>query len=305
MIKYILMSVAAAAVIGIAWPLIGSITGRSGPNEATQLVQATERTNTKAGSLNDSFTDVIPPAPRKQPPMKARSIANPVSNALGNARIPKGQAPGTSGQETTAGTAPGTTAGTGEGEPQPSPTPDKYAPYEPASAHAVKDAIEYLNRLQTEMEPTQTQYIMAVEQLQRAWEPRYARAVDEYKRFAYRIDHADLMANEYFDVQKRLTAQIVNNKDKARAKEIDLREAEVYLDWREQAFRTLGQAQLIMYDLNDMNVIITKQRLSAHFAALYEDFQAIPPAISLLHEELARFREESDRIQKTFGAKPK
>ena len=75
MIKYILMSVAAAAVIGIAWPLIGSITGRSGPNEATQLVQATERTNTKAGSLNDSFTDVIPPAPRKQPPMKARSIA--------------------------------------------------------------------------------------------------------------------------------------------------------------------------------------------------------------------------------------
>ena len=302
MIKYILMSIAAAAVIGIAWPLIGSITGRAGPNEATQLVQATERTNTKADSLNDSFTDVIPPAPRRMAPMTARSMVNPVSHPTGDARrIPKGQAPGPSGQETTAGTA----AGTGEGEPEPSPTPDKYAPYEPASAHAVKDAIEYLNRLQTEMEPTQTQYILAVEQLQRAWEPRYERAVDEYKRFAYRIDHADLMANEYFDVQKKLTAQIVNKKDKARAKEIDLREGEVYLDWREQAFKTLGQAQLIMYDLNDMNVIITKQRLSAHFAALYEDFQAIPPAISLLHEELARFREESDRIQKTFGAKPK
>ena len=302
MIKYILMSIAAAAVIGIAWPLITSITGRSGPNEATQLVEATERTNTKADSLNDSFTDVIPPAPRRQAPVTARSMANPVSNSVPNARIPQRQAPGPGNpQETTAGT----TTGTVEGDPLPSPTPDKYAPYEPASAHAVKDAIEYLNRLQTEMEPTQTQYILAVKQLQRAWEPRYERAVDEYKRFAYRIDHADLMANEYFDVQKKLTAQIVNSKDKARAKEIDLREAEVYLDWREQAFKTLGQAQLIMYDLNDMNVIITKQRLSAHFAALYEDFQAIPPAISLLHEELARFREESDRIQQTFGAKPK
>ena len=302
MIKYVLISIAAAAVIGIAWPLASGVFGGGGPNEATQLVEATERTNVKAGSLNDSFTDVIPPAPRRQAPMTARSMANPVANSLSNSRIPQGQPPGgPNAQETGAGTD----AGGAQGEPEPSPTPDKYAPYEPASAHAVRDAIEYLNRLQTEMEPTQTQYIQAVEQLQRAWEPRYQRAVEEYKRFAYRIDHADLMANEYFDVQKNLTAQIVNKEDKARAHEIDLREAEVYLDWREQAFKTLGQAQLIMYDLNDMNVIITKQRLSAHFAALYEDFQAIPPAITLLHEELARFREESDRIQQTFGAKPK
>ena len=56
-----------------------------------------------------------------------------------------------------------------------------------------------------------------------------------------------------------------------------------------------------MLDLHDMNVIITKQRLSAHFAALYEDFQEIPPAITLLHEELDRFRQESEKIQQTFG----
>ena len=50
-----------------------------------------------------------------------------------------------------------------------------------------------------------------------------------------------------------------------------------------------------------MNVIITKQSLSAHFAALYQDFHEIPPAITQLHQELQKFRAESDRIQQTFG----
>ena len=67
--------------------------------------------------------------------------------------------------------------------------------------------MEYLNRLQTETNPTQTEYIQAVEQLQRAWNPRYNRAVDEFKRFAYRIDHANDMANDYFKIQENLTAR--------------------------------------------------------------------------------------------------
>ena len=140
----------------------------------------------------------------------------------------------------------------------------------------MRDAMEYLNRLQTELESTPTEYIRAVEQLQRAWTPRYQRAVQEYKRFAYRIDRADAMANEYFEVQEKLTHRIVNGEDRRRAEAIDAAEREVYLDWRDQAFRTLGQAQGIMVDLHDMNVIITKQSLSAHFAALYDEFHTIP-----------------------------
>ena len=287
MIKYILTGLAVVTIIGIAWPLASNVFG-GGPNEATKLVEATERTNNKAESLNDSFTDVIPPAPRRAVPAGSLAKSLPAAGELRD---------GLAGQDTTPD-------GVAEG-PEPSPTPDKYAPYEQPTEHAVRDAIEYLNKLQTELEPTQTQYIMAVEQLQRAWAPRYERAVDEYKRFAYRIDHADAMAQDYFKVQERLTAQIVNQDDRNRAEEIDIRERQVYNDWRGQAYKTLGQAQLIMYDLNDMNVIITKQRLSAHFAALYEDFQTIPPAISLLHEELARFRDESDRIQQTFGVTTK
>ena len=102
-------------------------------------------------------------------------------------------------------------------------------------------------------------------------------------------------------MQEKLTAQISNPEDRSRASGIDAAEREVYLDLERQAFKTLGQAQTIMLDLHDMNVIITKQSLSAHFAALYDDFHTIPPAITLLHEELRRFREESDRIHQTFG----
>ena len=279
MIKYLIIAAGIAVLAGIAWPVATGAFG-GGPNEATRLVEATERTNNKAGNLNESFTDIIPPAPGRTP-----SAYRPPMGALPAAAGPNTTQPGDG--------APGQTA--------PEPTPDHYVEYEHPSEHAVRDAMEYLHRLQTELEPSQTEYIQAVEQLQRAWAPRYNRAVEEYKRFAYRIDQADAMAGEYFEVQEKLTAQITNPEDRNRATGIDAAEREVYLDWRDQAFRTLGQAQTIMLDLHDMNVIITKQSLSAHFAALYDDFHTIPPAITLLHEELQRFREESERIHQTFG----
>ena len=299
MLKYILMSVAAAVIIGIAWPLATAAFSDK-PTEAANLVEATNRTNNKAESLNNSFTDVIPPAP---PPQAAipRARRLPEDSLFTSSPLDPSPAEAAQGHVPGQEPVPGQPQDNSGGVQQPPPTPDKYAVYEHPSEHAVRDAIEYLNRLQTELDPTQTQYIQAIEQLQRAWQPRYQRAVEEYKRFAYRIDHADAMAQEYFEVQQKLTVQITSQDDRRAAEERDLSESNVYLDWRDQAFRTLGQAQLIMYDLHDMNIIITKQRLSAHFAALYEDFQEIPPAISLLHEELARFRTESDRIQQTFG----
>ena len=67
------------------------------------------------------------------------------------------------------------------------------------------------------------------------------------------------MAADYFQVQQKLTNQIANREDRERARLIDAKEQEVYLNWRDQAFKTLGQAQLIMIELHDMNIIITKQ----------------------------------------------
>ena len=287
MIKYGLIAAAVMLAGVILWPAVSSAFGNK-PNEATRLVEATQQTNTKADSLNDSFTDIIPPAPSSPAPAAPRpgNVYSTVPGAAqGGGLNPSGN---TGGAEDTA---------IQEGE-QPTPTPD---PYAHASEHAVQDAMEFLHRMQTEMEPSQTEYIQAVDQLQRAWNPRYVRAVDEFKRFAKRIDHADAMAQDYFKIQQNLTAQISSPKDRRRAEAIDAAEREVYLDWRDQAFKTLGQAKLIMLDLHDMNLIIMKQSLSAHFAALYEEFQEIPPEITMLHEELARFREESDKIQETFG----
>ena len=284
MIKYGMAVVGVFLVMGILWPVVSGVLGKK-PNEATRLVEATEHTNNKAESLNRSFTDVIPPAP-------VREIYRPPASATG------AQATGTQATGASGASSP---QDPNQEDPVPTPTLD---PYEHPSRHAVRDAMEFLNRLQTEMEPTQTEYIQAVEQLQRAWTPRYERANDEFKRFARRIDHTDAMAQEYFQVQQDLTVQIASPKDRRRAEAVDASEREVYLDWRDQAFKTLGQAKLIMLDLHDMNIIITKQSLSAHFAALYEEFQTIPPAITMLHEELARFREESEKIQQTFGGAP-
>ena len=287
MIKYGLLIAGIIGVVAILWPMASSAFGKR-PNEATRLVDATQQTNNKAESLNDSFTRIIPPAPERPPQPAARPAPVPgnVQRATAATAEQAGQAP--------------TAAGTLEEESGqiPTPTPD---PYAHPSEHEVRDVMEFLHRMQTELEPTQTEYIQAVEQLQRAWTPRYQGAVEEFKRFARKIDHSDAMAQEYFGVQQGLTAQISSPKDRRRAEAIDVAEREVYLDWRDQAFRTLGQAKLIMLDLHDMNVIITKQSLSAHFAALYEEFQTIPPEITMLHEELARFREESDKIQETFG----
>ena len=297
MIKYGIAAVGIALLAGILWPVMSNVLG-GGSNEATRLVEATERTNSKADSLNDSFTDVIPPAPIDTvytPPPAAVPGSGFTGGPSQGAQL-QPRAPGVpGGPGIPGGPGNGTQDGTG---PQPTPTPDKYAH---PSEHEVRDAMEYLNRMRTEMQPTQTEYIQAVEQLQRTWNPRYQRANEEFKRFARKIDHADEMAKEYFQVQERLTAQIASSESQGRARKIDAMEREVYLDWRDQAFRTLGQARLIMLDLHDMNLIITKQSLSAHFAALYEEFQNIPPEITMLHKELAKFREESNRIQQTFG----
>ena len=306
MLKPLLIIGAIALVLGIALPTAAHMF-KGGPNEATRLVDATSRTNSKANSLNDSFTDVIPPAPR------ATNISFPAGPGNAAINMIRKSPNGPRGQTQDAGKSlpgsPGNPANSGSpgnpDQPIPSATPDKYADYEHPSEHAVRDAMEFLHKLQTEMEPSPTQYIQAVESLQRAWSPRYNRAVEEYKRFAWRIDHADAMAKEYFQVQENLTNHITKSEDRMRAQQIDVNEREVYMDWRDQAFKTLGQARLIMVDLHDMNIIITKQSLSAHFAALYEEFHAIPPAITLLHQELEKFRAESDRIQATFGVSPK
>ena len=183
------------------------------------------------------------------------------------------------------------------------PTPDpRLAPYTSQAEHEVQAALDYLNSLVAETgPPPQTEYIAAVTQLRQAWQPRYEKAAADYKVFAYRIHHTEKMAQEYFEIQSRLTRSINDPEQRNRAAANDLLEREIYLDWRDQANRTLAQARLIKRDLDDMNVIVTKQVLSANFASLYRDFQEMPQSMLTLHAEIAEFRRRSDHITATFG----
>lgn len=292
MFKYVAIICIIAVVAAIATPLYHQLTRDN--DEAHNLVSATQRTSNKADSLSSAFTDVVPPARNappapRQPTLVQPQGPSPITGATDN------HPPASSRQDA----APA----------------DPYEQYEHHSDHVVSEAMTTLDKLQrlrsncpaeTDqaehcVDAVNTRYINAIEHLQSAWQPRYSRAVDAYKRFQYRIDYADRMAQEYFLVQRKLTLQIPDPQTRAKWELNDAREFEIYMRWQEQATSTRLQAEVIMSKLREMNVIITKQRLSAQFTALYNDFLTMPPEITLLHQELERFQIESDRIQQQFG----
>ena len=143
--------------------------------------------------------------------------------------------------------------------------------------------------------------IIAIENLRDVWGPRFRQAEEEHRRLVYRIDHADRAARRYFDTQAELTRRIGNVEDRLQAEGTDQAEQEIYRRWREQAGRTVARADVIMADLQDMDIQITKQLLSANFASVYHDFQRVPIAIDALHRDLERFRARSEEISATFG----
>ena len=270
MIRIILIAAALASTIGVGLPLASSVFG-GGDNEATRLVEAADRTQNKAQAVGESYGNVIPPAPNP--------VALPVRSE-GPSR--QSGLPGAPSPETA------------------EPTPTVEVELTPGE-HAVRDAMEFLNRVHLELNPSETEYIRAVEQLKQAWGPRYARAIDEYRRFDLRIKHAEEMAFEYLEIQQRLTTNIQNPEMRQRFEERDAIEQRVVLDWINQAKQILAQATMIKSNLDDMDINITKLELSATFSSVYEGFLRMPIAISMLNNELGRFQDESEKIYRTFG----
>ena len=234
----------------------------SNDNEAQKLVEAADRTNNQAGDLGNSYTRIVPITDEQGEPVGPEEQANQNED------------------------------------------PDaKYEEYTSQAEHEVRDAIVFLNNLLEETgPPPQTEYLAAVQQLQAAWSPRYQKAIKDYKVFAYRIHHSEKMAEEYFHIQARLTASITNVDIRGKAEQNDLHERNAYLEWRSQAHKTLSRALLIKQDLDDMDVIITKQVLSANFAALYQDFQELPQSMVALHADIREFHRQSEEITATFGS---
>ncbi len=271
MLRFALLVAAMIAIIGVAWPLGSAVFTDGSDNEATRLVEAADRTQSKAATLSESYSEVIPP---------------PVSlfSAL---------AGGGSG-ETETDDKPETDGGEDE------PTPTPAATLTPAE-HAVKDAMELLNRAQQELEPGSTEYIRAVNQLKSVWDPRYAKAAEEFKRFKYRVEYAEAMGADYLETQETLTRNINNAEVRARMEQVDALERQQLVKWMGQAREVLAQAQAIKTNLDDMNIRITKLELSATFASVYEGFHRMPVALTALNDELATFERETDRIYEVFG----
>ena len=263
-----LLAMGAIAVSGI---LIGSVVlpvvadhWKEGGDEAGNLVMATGATVRKADDLGDSFGRVVPP-----------HVEASEGNDVGHL------------------THPGADQST---------EPYKHDWYGSNGEHEVGQALQALTALGAgEASFTTDEHINAIRNLRDAWSPRYQQAEEEHRWLSHRIEHADRAARRYFETQSNLTQRINNSEDRLRAAQGDIEEREIYRQWREQAGRTMAQADQIMADLQDMDIRITKQLLSANFASVYQDFQQMPAAISALRRDLEQFRARSEEINAAFG----
>ena len=159
-----------------------------------------------------------------------------------------------------------------------------------------------MNEIKKELEIEATEYVHEVERFYAEWSNRYEKAVQEHKRFSWRVARADEAAEEYFEIQRNLTAMMPNSERMEYFQQKDQEEMELFREWQLQAYDILARSNLIMDELRQMNLEITKQALSANFAALYQDFQEVPLAITSLHQELDLFRLRSEQLQQRFEA---
>lgn len=144
-------------------------------------------------------------------------------------------------------------------------------------------------------------YIESANVLRDEWTPRYKQARTEYNKLNHRVEFTKNTAEEYFGIQKNLTSQIQDATTKEQMRENDRKEIEAYQIWATQADKTVLKAYELMQDLEDMDIIIAKLNLSAHFAALNSSAQALPASMAELHQELNYFRQASQDINNTFG----
>ena len=266
------------------------------PNErpATRLTEEVTRTNRTAGRLDSSFANVLPPVP----PGRNVSRALP-DGAPGGANTSPGAPSGPDTVQDPEGSLPG-------GEPpvvavEPEPTPDRYPEYNTPTDRAAADAAAFTAEMVEDLEIQQTEYTLAVERFYDEWSGRYNLALDAHKRFQWRVDRVNVTAEEYFERQAHLTGLMTNPERQAMFRSRDRQEEELYRQWQLQADSILNQSHAIMEELRQMDLEITKIRLSANFLALHQEFQTIPHAVSQLHNDLALFRARSEQLQQSFN----
>lgn len=127
----------------------------------------------------------------------------------------------------------------------------------------------------------------------------------EHKKFIYRVQKVKEAGAEYFALQAKLTEEITYPELRAKARDRDGLESDLFYEWNAQADAMLVLVQGIMSDLKDMDLLIEKQNLSANFAAIYSGFEELPASVSQLHSDLDRFHDQSELITRTFAPQPR
>ena len=129
------------------------------------------------------------------------------------------------------------------------------------------------------------------------WEPRYDDAKLAYVKFEAAIDNAKASAAGYFAAQQALTERINDPSAKARAREDDEHDLDLYRRWEAQADSALAKDRAIGMQLDDMDASLRKLALRADFVFDTSSFQEVPEAILELDAELTEFRAASETIR--------
>ena len=283
------------AAVLIAGTTIWSIYQSNNENPGTELRKEVNRTQQTANNLDRSLTAVTPPSP----PQTARRL--PVNYIEETSRT--AQRPGSNGVMPRLD-LPVSGLDRIEGQPETEgleATPNPYAKYENPADATAREAREFMAATAEELELQRTEYAAAVEVFYQEWEDRYEEAVAEHQRFSWRLEQANLAAAKYFELQAELTSRMPNAERRKHYQARDQEEMELFRNWQLQAYDILGQTNLIMDDLRQLHLELTKQSLSADFASLYGEFDEIPLAIRTLHQELETFRMRSEQLEERFG----
>ena len=167
-----------------------------------------------------------------------------------------------------------------------------------ATVEGSQDAGAGGNVSQTQpMAPVEVAAITNIDTLVAEWEPRYDGAKLAYVKFEASINNAKTSAAGYFASQQALTEQMRDPTNKARARQDDEQDLQLYQQWETQANSALAKARSIGFQLDDMDASLSKIRLRADFVFDATAFQDVPAAIGELDRELADFQMASETIR--------
>ena len=165
---------------------------------------------------------------------------------------------------------------------------------------AAKDKAETVE-LQIE---EKSEYVRSVEELRDRWTPRFVQVSEDYGKLLNRVEYAKEKANLYFENQFYLTSTIRDSNLRATFESRDNEEYSTFLAWEAQIERLLGEASNMMDSFTDMDTIIQKQIMSAHFADLSELFIVeTPQSLQRLSADIEGFRQQSELLYRVFGHK--